>query len=102
MKVEIISFNELVEFCKVGVRKEFEPWGGKSEDRLRNGRLEPLSSEQVVEYITVNGMTWAVRGLPQNVEYFIKLFPEVDKAWEYSSGYPSKVVPTIADDSFIV
>ena len=97
-QVKIHSFNELVEFCKVGVQKEFESWGAKSQDRLRNGRLEPLSSEQVVDYVE----GWAVRGLPQNVEYFIKLFPEVDKAWEKAEGYPSKVVPTIADDSFIV
>jgi hypothetical protein len=98
MKVEIISFNQLVDFCKVGVQKEFESWGGKSEDRLRNGCLEPLDSDQVVEY--VDG--WAVRGKPQNVEYFIKLFPEVDKAWSKAKGFVSEVVPTIADDSFIV
>jgi hypothetical protein len=98
MKVEIISFNCLVDFCKVGVQKEFNSNGCKTEDRLRNGRLEPLSSEQVVEY--VDG--WAVRGKPQNVEYFIKLFPEVDKAWSKARGFVSEVVPTIADDSFIV
>ena len=98
MKVEIISFNQLVDFCKVGVQKESESWGGKSEDRLRNGCLEPLSPEQVVEY--VGG--WAVRGKPKNVEYFIKLFPEVDKAWSKARGFVSEVVPTIADDSFIV
>lgn len=98
MQVKICSFNQLVAFCKVGVQKEFDSNGCKSEDRLRNGRLEALDDSQMVDY--VNG--WAVRGKPQNVEYFIELLPEVDKAWEKANGYPEKVIPTIADDSFIV
>ena len=85
-------------FCKVGVQKEYESWGAKSQDLLRNGKLIALDKSQVVDY--VDG--WAVRGKPQNVEYFIKLFPEVDKAWKKAEGYPSKVIGTIADDSFIV
>ena len=99
MQVKIHSFNELVKFCKVGVQKEFDSNGCKSEDRLRNGRLEADDSQtQIVDYVE----GWAVCGKPENVKYFIELFPKVDKAWRKADGYPEKVIPTIADDSFIV
>lgn len=37
--VSIISFNELVDYCKVSVRK-VHSGNGKSEDLLRHGYLE--------------------------------------------------------------
>lgn len=101
-KTPVRSIAELKQVCRVATRRYYYYLpgenGGRSEDLLRYGRLEPGAGE-IVKISSYSGT--AVMGKPGNVEYYLALEPDVEKAWQKANGFPERVVPTLVDTSKI-